>query len=74
MKQAEILLVDDEDELRRSTAQSLELAGFAVRDFDNAEGALDFVTQGFNGVVITDIRMPGMDGMTLMSRVREIDA
>ncbi|GLS29451.1 two-component system, NtrC family, C4-dicarboxylate transport response regulator DctD [Mesorhizobium albiziae] len=73
MKRAEILLVDDEDELRRSTAQSLDLAGFAVRDFANAERALDFVTQGFNGVVITDIRMPGMDGMTLMSRVREID-
>ena len=73
MKQAVILLVDDEDELRRSTAQSLDLAGFAVRDFANAEGALDFVTQGFNGVVITDIRMPGMDGMTLMGRVREID-
>jgi two-component system C4-dicarboxylate transport response regulator DctD len=74
MKQAVILLVDDEDELRRSTAQSLDLAGFAVRDFANAEGALDFVTQGFNGVVVTDIRMPGMDGMTLMGRVREIDA
>ena len=74
VKKAVILLVDDEDELRRSTVQSLDLAGFEVRDFAGAEGALDFVTQGFNGVVITDIRMPGMDGMTLMSRVREIDA
>ena len=74
MKKALILLVDDEDELRRSTVQSLDLAGFEVRDFAGAEGALDFITQGFNGVVITDIRMPGMDGMTLMSRVREIDA
>ena len=74
MKQAVILLVDDEDELRRSTAQSLDLAGFTVRDFSGAEDALDFITQGFNGVVITDIRMPGMDGMTLMGRVRDIDA
>ena len=73
MKQAVILLIDDEDELRRSTAQSLDLAGFSVRDFSGAEDALDFITQGFNGVVITDIRMPGMDGMTLMSRVRDID-
>ncbi|QIG50948.1 sigma-54-dependent Fis family transcriptional regulator [Nordella sp. HKS 07] len=73
MKPALVLLVDDEEELRRSTAQSLDLAGFAVRDFSGAETALDFITQGFNGVLITDIRMPGMDGMTLMNRVRDID-
>lgn len=73
MKPALVLLVDDEEELRRSTAQSLDLAGFQVRDFTGAEAALDFITQGFNGVLITDIRMPGMDGMTLMTRVRDID-
>jgi two-component system C4-dicarboxylate transport response regulator DctD len=73
MKPALVLLVDDEDELRRSTAQSLDLAGFSVRDFGNADGALELVTPGFNGVLITDIRMPGMDGMSLMNRVREID-
>ena len=73
MKSATVLLVDDEDELRRSTAQSLDLAGFSVREFSGAERALDFITQGFNGVVVTDIRMPGMDGMTLMARIRDID-
>jgi two-component system C4-dicarboxylate transport response regulator DctD len=73
MKSATVLLVDDEDELRRSTAQSLDLAGLSVRDFAGAERALDFITQGFNGVVVTDIRMPGMDGMTLMARIRDID-
>jgi two-component system C4-dicarboxylate transport response regulator DctD len=74
MKPALILLIDDEDELRRSTAQALDLAGFKVRDLASAERALDLVTPGFNGVVVTDIRMPGMDGMTLMGRIREIDA
>lgn len=74
MKPPIVLLVEDEDELRRSTAQSLDLAGFTVEDFPSAERALDFITQGFNGVVITDVRMPGMDGMTLMGRIREIDA
>jgi two-component system C4-dicarboxylate transport response regulator DctD len=73
MMPALVLLVDDEDELRRSTAQSLDLAGFTVRDFGGAEGALELVTPGFNGILITDIRMPGMDGMSLMNRVREID-
>jgi two-component system C4-dicarboxylate transport response regulator DctD len=73
MKPPVVLLVDDEDELRRSTAQALDLEGLAVEQCVNAERALDFVTQGFNGLVLTDIRMPGMDGMTLMGRVREID-
>lgn len=68
-----ILFIDDEEDLRHSASQSLDLAGFRVRDLAHAEAALDSITQGFNGIVITDIRMPGMDGMTLMGRVHEID-
>ncbi len=74
MKQGVVLLVDDEEEIRRSTAQSLQLAGFAVRDFAAAESVLDYVTPGFNGVIVSDIRMPGMDGMTLLGKVHEIDS
>ncbi|MBX9465360.1 MAG: sigma-54 dependent transcriptional regulator [Aquamicrobium sp.] len=74
MKAPTVLLVDDEEEIRHSTAQSLQLAGVAVREFANAEGALSYITPGFHGVLITDIRMPGMDGMTLLARVRDIDA
>jgi two-component system C4-dicarboxylate transport response regulator DctD len=74
MKPGAVLLVDDEDELRRSTAQALQLAGFSVREFPSAEAVLDYATPGFNGVVVSDIRMPGMDGMGLLGRVRDIDA
>ena len=74
MRPPVVLLVDDEDELRRSTAQSLDLAGLVVQDSASAERALDFITQGFYGVVVSDIRMPGMDGMTLMNRIHEVDA
>jgi two-component system C4-dicarboxylate transport response regulator DctD len=74
MKPPVVLLVDDEEELRRSTAQALDLAGFRVQDFSAAERALDFVTQGLNGAVVTDIRMPSIDGMTLMRRIHDIDA
>ncbi|SDG83165.1 sigma-54-dependent transcriptional regulator [Pelagibacterium luteolum] len=68
-----ILLVDDEDDLRHSTAQGLELAGFDVLDFASAERATHLAGFGFKGIVITDIRMPGMDGLTLMNRLHEID-
>ena len=68
-----IFLVDDEPDLRSSTVQALDLAGFEVQDFALAERVLDLVSFGFPGIVLTDIRMPGMDGMTLMNRIHEID-
>lgn len=73
MKAPTILLVDDEEDIRNSTMQSLQLSGFTVRGFTNSQTALDNVTPGFAGVVVSDIRMPGMDGMTLMGRIHEID-
>ena len=68
-----IILVDDEDDLRHSTAQALELAGFDVLDFASAERATHLAGFGFRGIVITDIRMSGMDGLTLMNRLHELD-
>ncbi|WP_440408854.1 sigma-54-dependent transcriptional regulator [Neorhizobium petrolearium] len=69
-----VLLVDDEEELRRSTAQALELFGLNVQTFSNADHVLELTGFGFDGVVVSDIRMPGIDGMTLLHRIRELDA
>ncbi|WLS00053.1 sigma-54-dependent transcriptional regulator [Shinella sumterensis] len=69
-----ILLIDDEEEMRRSSAQALELFGMEVDTFASAEPVLERVGYSFDGVVVSDIRMPGMDGMTLLQRVRELDA
>lgn len=68
-----ILLIDDEEEMRRSSAQALELFGMEVDTFASAEPVLERVGYSFDGVVVSDIRMPGMDGMTLLQRVRELD-
>ncbi len=73
MSRGRVLLVDDEEALRHSFAQTLDLAGFAVETHGGADPVLDVVGYGFEGVVVSDIRMPGMDGMTLMARLREID-
>ncbi|MGB3813565.1 MAG: sigma-54 dependent transcriptional regulator [Shinella sp.] len=69
-----ILLIDDEEEMRRSSAQALELFGIEVDTFSSAEPVLELVGYAFDGVVVSDIRMPGMDGMTLLQRIREVDA
>jgi len=73
MTEQRVLLVDDEEELRRSTAQALELFGLSVQTFAAADEVLELIGFSFDGVVVTDIRMPGMDGMTLLHRIRELD-
>ncbi len=68
-----VILVDDEEAVRLSTAQSLELENFEVTSFARAERALERVRRGFDGVLVSDIRMPQMDGLALLAAVREID-
>ncbi|MFN0264729.1 sigma-54-dependent transcriptional regulator [Tepidamorphus sp. 3E244] len=70
----EILLVDDDDDLRLTLAQGLELAGFRVAAFNRGEPALEHITPGFAGALISDIRLPGMDGSAVMKAALEIDA
>ncbi len=70
---ARVLLVDDDGQMRVSTAQALELAGFSVEPMASGEEALALAGPGFPGAVVSDIRMPGMDGMTLLGRLHDLD-
>lgn len=69
-----VLLIDDDKPLLRATAQTLELADFAVKALSSAPEALALLGADFSGVVVSDIRMPGMDGLQLFERIRQIDA
>ncbi|MFN4204849.1 MAG: sigma-54-dependent transcriptional regulator [Agrobacterium albertimagni] len=69
----DIILVDDDQALRRATRQTLELAGYAVRDFAAAPQALAQLSPKSEAVVVTDIRMAGMDGLELFTRIRSVD-
>ncbi|MCU4651768.1 sigma-54 dependent transcriptional regulator [Roseibacterium sp. SDUM158016] len=61
-----VLFVDDEGHLRHAAAQTLQLADLDVILCDRAEAALAHLSRGFPGILVTDIRMPGMDGLSLM--------
>jgi two-component system C4-dicarboxylate transport response regulator DctD len=71
--ESRVVFIDDDDDLRRATAQMLELGGFAASVFSSAKQALPEITSSFPGVVATDIRMPDMNGLQLFERVRAID-
>lgn len=68
-----VLFVDDEEELRHATGQTLMLADIPATIFDKADGALAQISRGFPGVLVTDIRMPGNDGLWLMRKALEVD-
>ncbi|MBB3399290.1 MULTISPECIES: sigma-54 dependent transcriptional regulator [unclassified Rhizobium] len=68
-----IFLVDDDKDLLRATKQTLELAGFAVSAFSDAGEALAALNPDFAGVLVSDIRMPEIDGLQLFSRVQQQD-
>ncbi len=70
---AEVFFIDDEEDVRLSGKQTLELEGFRVADFASAEAALEHLNGEWPGVVLTDVRMPVMDGLQLFDRVRDID-
>jgi len=69
-----IIIIDDEKHLRISLGQTLELAGYQVQSFAKANQALKYLNPEWPGVVISDIRMPDMDGMAFLQEARSLDA
>ncbi|NQU59405.1 MAG: sigma-54-dependent Fis family transcriptional regulator [Rhodospirillales bacterium] len=68
-----VIVIDDEEHVRKACAQSLELAGFEPATEESAENALDYLSRSFPGVLITDVQLGGMDGLDLLGKVQELD-
>jgi DNA-binding NtrC family response regulator len=69
-----VAIVDDEADMRQSISQWLALSGFDTETYASAEEALGALSSDFAGVVVSDIKMPGMDGMAFLKRLMSMDS
>ncbi len=69
-----VVFVEDDEVLREAIVQALELAGFHVDAFDNAAAAFLTLDSGFTGVIVSDVRLPGMDGLEFFAAIKQLDA
>ncbi len=72
-KAMKVAIVDDEKDMRQSISQWLALSGFDTETYASAEDALKALNADFPGIVVSDIKMPGMDGMQLLRKLRGVD-
>ncbi|MDF1873219.1 sigma-54 dependent transcriptional regulator [Vannielia sp.] len=69
-----IAIIDDEQDMRQSISQWLALSGFETETYACAEDALKGIGPDYPGAVVSDIRMPGMDGMALLKKLMAQDS
>lgn len=69
-----ILVIDDNEDVRYIVTTVLRNFGFAVREATSGESAIQMVLAEKPDLIISDVRMPGMDGHHLLSAIRELQS
>ena len=69
-----IAIVDDEQDMRQSISQWLALSGYDTEAFSSAEDALKVLGADYPGIVISDIKMPGLDGIQFLKKLMGTDS
>ncbi len=73
MAEAIVFLVEDDTAVRKGCEQALSLADIAVRGFADAESMLAALALTPPALVVTDVRLPGRDGMAVLRELRQFD-
>jgi two-component system C4-dicarboxylate transport response regulator DctD len=73
MAEAPVFLVEDDAAVRKGCEQALALADIPVRGFADGEAMLAALAGGNPALVVSDVRLPGKDGLTLLREVRQFD-
>jgi two-component system C4-dicarboxylate transport response regulator DctD len=69
----QVLVIDDEQSVRQSFCQTLSLEGYESLDFEHPKEALALCNEQWMGVIVCDLRMPKMDGLSVLEAVQTID-
>ena len=69
----DVLLVDDDKDLLAALTQAYELSDMSVNPYRSAMDALKDIDSGLKGIIVTDVRMPEMDGLEFFRKVKAID-
>jgi two-component system C4-dicarboxylate transport response regulator DctD len=72
-KELKVLFVEDDPAVRLGSQQALQLAGLEVQAFDSAEQVRRHIVVDFAGILVSDIKLPGMDGLALLRLAKTID-
>lgn len=72
-KPGRVIVFEDDADLRGALTQALQIEGYSVVACEDVESFREGFTTSFNGVVISDIRLPGADGRQLFRQLRSID-
>lgn len=70
---AKVVVVEDDDTIALGLVQALKFAGYDVRHFDRGETALDGIASFKPDLVLLDVMLPGIDGLTVLRYLRESD-
>jgi two-component system C4-dicarboxylate transport response regulator DctD len=68
-----VIIIDNEKEITEALSEMLTLEGFNVSAYQRAQDALTLLSSDTAAVVLTDVRMPKMDGMTLLNKIQQLD-
>jgi DNA-binding NtrC family response regulator len=72
-EQITITIVDDEQDMRESISQWLGLSGYKTKTYASADLALKEIAPDYPGIIISDIKMPGTDGISFLKKLQKID-
>ena len=68
-----VLLIEDDPAVLLGIQQTLQLAGFEVEPFADAESAIPSIVPGVHAIVVCDVKLPGLDGLGLLVKAQSID-